>query len=186
MSSKRKPQKQPRRAPAVRHMTLGPGPTIECGGKTWRLGFNTQDAKARLEELFRAHVMREAVKKKRALGGKEGQDAYDHDNDAVTDGEYDTFEKGWYRLLAKPAGSVMYLLSLLQEHHPDATAADARSLVVQEPEQTQAAVNAISPDFLCAAAVQNGMSRDDAPRFVAAVVRNLATLAAEQATATAT
>lgn len=184
--TQRKQQRQqgtPQHAPPVTHLTLGPGPTVECGGKTWRLGFNTQDAKGRLEELFRSHVLREALKGKRALGGADGQEVYDTANDKVDGGHYLTFGDGWRRLLGTPAGSTLYLLSLLQHHHPDATADDARKLMVEEWEQTKAAMTAISPSFLAAVAVQMGASPDDAPGVATAIASRLASGEPDTATA---
>ncbi len=152
-------------------MVAGPGPTVECGGKTWRLGFNTQDAKARLEELIRAHVVRDAIKTKRAVGGAEGQEAYDHTDRQLKAGHYYTFARGWSEILQSPVGAVLYLLSLLQEHHPDAAEADALRLLSEEPEQTEQAVAAVSPDFFAAAAVQRGVKPADAERIAEAVAK---------------
>lgn len=157
MSSKR--PKVPREVAGVTHMTASPGPTVvEAGGRVWRLGFNDQDAKARLEELIRGHVIRDALATKRAVGGPDGEAHYRDAASRVEGGEYLTFAPGWARLMGQPAGSLLFLLSLLQEHHPDATADDVRRLSVAEPEQCEAAVRAVAPDFFAAAALQMGLA----------------------------
>ena len=158
-------------------MTLSPGPTIECDGKTWRLSFNTQDAKGRLEDLIRAHVVRDALKSKRALGGAEGDEAYRTATQPLEDGEYDTFGERWKALLSKPAGSLLFLLSLLQKNHPDATIEDARKLYIREQEQTESALFAISPDFFAAMSEQMGATPEEAVRVAADVASSLARLA---------
>lgn len=172
---KQQAESEPRRAMPVTHMTLSPGPTIHCDGKVWRLGFNTQDAKGRLEELIRGHVVREALKTKRLLGGADGDEVYESRMDKVDCGHYRTFADGWRKILKTPTGSALFLLSLLQHHHPDATEDDARRLLMREHEQTEAAIVAISPDFFGAMAVQMGASPADAPAVAAAVAAELAT-----------
>lgn len=170
----KKAQRNVRLSQPVTHTTLSPGPTVVLDGKTWRIGFNTQDAKARLEELMRSHVVREALKNKRAVGGPDGEELFAAKMKQVEGGHYLSFAEGWRDLLRTPVGGTLYLLSLLQEHHPDATESDARRLLVQESEQTTAALTAITPDFLAAAAVQMGVNPGDAPGLVAAVVADLA------------
>ena len=167
MSKKR--QGVPRHVAGVTHMAAAPGPTVQCGGRAWRFGFNDQDAKARLEELIRAHVLRDAIANKKALGGADGAEAYQHTDTLLKQGHYLTFAKGWNEVLGSPVGGVLYPLSLLQHHHPDATEADVVRLLVEEPEQTEAAVRAISPSFWAAVATQKGASAADAATFAAAI-----------------
>ena len=186
MSRKQKPKPRvPRRVAGLSHMVAGPGPSIECGGKVWRVGFNTQDAKGGLEELVRAHVLRNAIKNKRAIGGTEGQEIFDEAEKKILQGHYLAFEKGWQETLKSSAGTILYLLSLLREHHPDATEDDARKLLVQEREQSEAAILAVSPSFFSAMAVQNGVTKGDAAEVAASIARDLATAPQEPATATA-
>lgn len=178
---KRKPKvKVPRHVPGVQQVTATP-PTVECGGRTWRLGFNTQDAKGRLEELFRAHVVRDALKTKRLLGGEDGDEAYRETDKLVKQGHYRTFARGWLDLLNSPVGAVLYVLSLAQQFQPDATEDDVLRLMSEEPEQTQAAVESISPDFFRAAAIQVGADLAAADS-VAAAVRSRGTATAEPGT----
>lgn len=167
-------RKKQRPVPPMAHITLSPGPTVVLDGKVWRLGFNSQDAKSRLEELFRGHVVRDALMTKRAVGGPDGEEQFAAEMARVRGGHYAFFADGWRELLGTRAGNVLYLLSLLQEHHPDATEQDAMRLLVQENEQTVEALAAITPTFLSAAAVQMGMRPGDAPALVAAAVAELA------------
>jgi len=171
-------QKVPKNVAGVSHMAAGPGPTVVSGGKTWRLGFNTQDAKGRLEELVRGHVVRDAIKTKRAVGGADGDETYAHTDRLLKQGHYYTFAQGWAEIIQSPVGAVMFLMSLLQEHHPDATEADAMRLLADEPEQIEAAVSAVSPDFFAAAAVQRGVRPEDAVKVSRAVAASIETRAA--------
>lgn len=169
----RKREKVPRHVAGVTHMVAGPGPAVEWAGKTWRFGFNHQDAKGRLEELIRAHVVRDALRTKRALGGAEGQEAYDLTDAKVKGGHYLTFARGWAEVLNSPAGVLLYTRSLLQEHHPDVTDDDVRRMLAEEPEQTEAAVAAVSPDFFKAVAVQMGETPETAETIAAELARTL-------------
>lgn len=169
-----KRQKVPRRVAPVQVMTNTP-PTVHCGGKVWRLGFNTQDAKGRLEELIRSHVVRNAAKDMRTLGGEDGERVWLMESKRVKQGYYATFAAGWSEMLNSPEGGLLYVQSLLQEHHPEATPDDAQRLLVDEPQQTEAAVTVISPDFFAAVAVQKGARPDDARAFGEAIAKQLRT-----------
>ena len=79
---------------------------------------------ANLEPLC---VFHHILKTKRLLGGPDGEEAYLLATRPLEEGEYDTFGERWKEFLAKPAGSVLFLLSLLQKEHPDATPETART-----------------------------------------------------------
>lgn len=152
MSKRSKKPKE--RTPSVQYMTGHPGPTIDADGKTWRLGFNTQNAKGRLEELVRSRVVRDALALKESVGGEAGEKYWEDTRDALAAGHYDTFEVGWFRVVKSSVGSKLFLLALLQKHHPNATEADAYALLTNHTAQTEAAVSVIAPDFFLAVVVQ--------------------------------
>lgn len=157
----------------VQPMIAHPGPTVACNGKTWRFGFNDQDAKGRLEELVRSHVLREALKDKAAIGGQEGDDLLSETRTQIRRGYYSTFEKGWIEVVNSPMGAVLFTLSLLQHHHPDATEQDARQLLALEPEQTEEAIFVVAPDFFQSAASQLGAKPEVARQFAEVVAASI-------------
>lgn len=169
----KKPKKLPDRVPGAQFITGAPGPTIQTPGKVWRLGLNTQNAKGRLEELVRAQVVRDALRLKREVGGDEGEQVWQDTRDALAAGHYDTFEKGWFRILKSAVGNKLFLLSLLQKHHPEATEADALALMVGAREETEAALAVISPDFLLAVARQVATERGTSPEDAGAIATEL-------------
>lgn len=175
----KKPARAPKRAPSAQFVAGHPGPVIEAGDKTWRLGFNTQNAKARLEELIRAHVVRDALKLKRDVGGADGEQVWQEYSDSLAAGHYDTFGPGWFRVMKSLTGNRLFLLSLLQRHHPDATEADAAHLLANHRDATEAALAVISPDFLRAVARQTAADRGATPHSADAFAAEL--LAAAQA-----
>jgi hypothetical protein len=152
--SKRRKKAEPSRVASVQQVTGHPGPTITTGGKTWRLGFNTQNAKGRLEELIRSQVVRSALQIRVELSSELGEQYWQDAQDSLAAQHYSTFGKGWFRVVKSAIGSKLFLLSLMQRHHPDATEADAAYLLANEPEQTEAALVVIAPDFFHAAMVQ--------------------------------
>ncbi|TXH99553.1 MAG: hypothetical protein E6Q76_19585 [Rhizobium sp.] len=189
--SKDRKKKPARRQPSAQFIAGHPGPTIEAGSKTWRLGFNTQNAKARLEELIRAHVTREGLKLKRDVGGEDGDEVWQEYRDSLASGHYDTFGPGWFKVLKSLVGNKLFLLSLLQKHHPDATESDALDLLANHRDATEAALNVISPDFLSAVAREVATSRGATPQNADAFAADLIAKASlelatrERATATA-
>lgn len=174
-----KPKRGPRRAPSAQYITMSPGPTIEADGATWRLGFNTQNAKGRLEELVRAQVVRDGLRLKRELPPEEGELLWQDTRDSLAAGHYDTFEKGWFRVLKSSVGNRLFLLSLLQKHHPNATEADALHLLTNHRDQVEAALAVVSPDFLHAVARQTATERGATPQDAEAVATGLMRTAAE-------
>lgn len=170
--SRKKPPRAPRHVAGVQQVAATP-PTVHHDGRVWRLGFNTQDAKGRLEELFRSHVVRDAIKTKRLLGGADGDEHYRLTDTLLKQGYYKTFAKGWVELLNSPEGALLYVLSLLQEHHPDTTADEVAALLAAEPEQVEAAVLAVSPDFFEAVAVQMKATPGAAREFARTVAARM-------------
>jgi hypothetical protein len=148
-------------APSIASLRAGPAPTIkeyEADGRrvinTWRLGWNTTDAKAHLEMVIVSELTRLAIKRMKQLGGQEGAEYFDLFQSRVDTGSYHTFAPGWRHVMAGLDASWLFLLSLLLEHQPDATPEDAKRLLADEPEQVGVAVGGIAPDFFAAVAVQ--------------------------------
>lgn len=167
-------RKQRRPAPPVAQITAGAGPTVTAAdGRVYRLGFNTQDAKARLESLVCDHVTLEAVRRKRRLGGADGDEAFAAVQALIDAGHYSTLERGWLTVLHSADGAILFPLALLQEHHPEMTAAQARELFAAEPEQVRAALGRVAPDFFHAVLVQVSRAKGLGPDRAAATARQV-------------
>lgn len=178
---RKRPKKPPEYVGSVMEMRAGPAPTVtEAGGRVWRLGWNTQDAKAELESIILSHAIRETVKEVKAVGGTEGEEHYTRFQNRKEAGYYHTFGEGWKYTMASPDGSWMFLLSLLMHAHPHAAPADAQRLIETEPEQVALAVGTIAPDFFAAVLAQKKMTAGTAPEKVRAVVAQLAAVVLTQ------
>ena len=161
--NKQKPGRAKRTyVPSVQQLASSPGPTIRALGKTWRLGFNDQNAKGALEELIRSHHTRIAVREKRSIGGEEGELVWAEFCALKAKGFYDTFGKGWQATLQSQEGVLLFLQSLLTKNHPDITTEQTIDILAAEPEEAMAALEVVAPDFFEALAIQMGHSTNEA------------------------
>lgn len=161
-------------APSVMSMRAGPGPTVAERGKTWKLGWNNQDAKAHLESVILANATRKAVKQMDDTGGVAGARVFREFQLVVDDGAYSTFGPSWIRTMAGADASWLFLLSLLLEHQPGAQPEDAIRLLKTHPREVGVAVGVIAPDFFLAVVTQVGVDEQATPEQVAQAVATLA------------
>lgn len=140
---------QPQDIPGVGPALGGSGacPRIVCGDKTWTVGWPTQKAKSALEiatlelavanhEEACAHLPAKFVaRKQKELDG------------AIDGGHWRTWGELWTSVNEGPDGNTLFLLSLLREHHPDATLADARKLWREKGGETVRAFAVVVPSF---------------------------------------
>lgn len=63
-------------------------------------------------------------------------------------------------VLSSPEAGHLYLLALVREYHPDFTEADAIQMTADEPEQVQAAIILVSPDFFRLTLKRQGASEE--------------------------
>lgn len=136
-------------APSIQQ-TLGAAgacPEIVLDGKTWTIGHPTQRAKAVLEELAAARAVGEVRALKNALPPDAYAETFRELTASIAAGEYKTWAAGWQRVVFGPGGSGLFLLSLLREHQPRATEADALHLATAAPDETTAALARVIPGF---------------------------------------
>lgn len=124
----------------------GACPVVRWRGKPYKVGHPTQEAKARLEEL----AAQAAVARVEALEGKVGAAAFARMTDRVCDrvaaNEYVTWAAGWQEVVWRDGGA-LFLLSLLHEHHPELTPADAAAMKAECAAQYGAALARVLPGF---------------------------------------
>jgi hypothetical protein len=134
-------------------VTLGAAgacPEISFGGKTWKIGHPTGRAKAALEELAVGRAVWHVRELKGVLPHDDYQATFRELTASISAGDYKTWGDGWQRMLFSGVNNgVLFVLALLRECHPEATEADARNLAANEPEQVNAALARVIPDFLC-------------------------------------
>jgi hypothetical protein len=118
--------------------TAGCPAEIHHGPRVYKVGHPDQRAKARLEQLVAQHARREVLE----LGGTAAEWL-----DRVEQGAYRTRGPGWLHVVQSPAGAVLFLLSLMREHHPDMTADEVTAVASAEPEQVKAALGVVAGPF---------------------------------------
>ena len=126
----------------------GACPEIPHQGKVWRIGHPTQRAKAVLEELAVAKATAEIRALKNVVPADAYSELFAELTTRISAGDFRTWGTGWQRIVFGGVNAHLFLLSLLREHHRDATEDDARSLAANEPEQVQAALVRVVPGFL--------------------------------------
>jgi hypothetical protein len=120
------------------------------------MGFNVQDAKGRLESLIAAHVWDKEYKTADAMPPQIAERHLDRLQRRFDSGHYATKSAGWQEVLMTADGVVLFVLSLLQEHHPDLTPADALAIFSDNPREVKRALRTVAPDFFKAVLRQLG------------------------------
>ena len=126
----------------------GACPEIVVDGKTWRIGHPTQRAKAELERLAVAMAVAEIRALKEMLPADAYQETFRELTDSIAAKHYRTWGAGWQRVVWGPQSAHLFLLSLMREHHPQATELDAQTIAAAEPEQVIAALVQVVPNFV--------------------------------------
>lgn len=132
--------------------TAGAPPEIECNGRVWRIGFPTQRAKTRLNELLIGITEDELESMEGVVSPKRFKKLEDSFNADLKSGKYKTWGDGWANALGSQRGGIAFFLSLLRENHPDATEADALLLLRECGEKCQRAMLRVAPPFFSALA----------------------------------
>lgn len=156
---------------------LGKGAEIVCGGKAWKVGAPDQFAKERLEKLAAKVALEEVRRLKGTLDHAAYQEAF---GEVVRDLKgYRTWQPGWQAVVMAPAGQHLFLLSLIQGPHPDATEEDVLGLFRDAPEEVAAAYAQVLPDFftLLVAPLRQLLSPADVAKVEAALAALRARLA---------
>ena len=128
------------------NVVLGGGAEIVLPtGRVWKVGAPDQAAKRRLEQLAAAVALNEV----RDLRGVLDPAAYQEAFSEVTRNlkSYRTWQPGWQSVVMSPAGQHLFLLSLIQGPHPDATEDDVLGIFAEAPEEVAAALAQVLPDF---------------------------------------
>ena len=125
----------------------GECPQVRHGDRVYKLGFPTQRAKARIEELVAAQAVREVLDLKPALPPAAYAELTDGVRADVAAKAHRTGGPLWARVLNGPGGQNIFLLAFFRENHPDVTADEVDALAAHHPEEVNAALLRVLPDF---------------------------------------
>ena len=137
--------------PSVGDVLGGDCPTIQCDGKTWKIGHPTQAAKDRLEKLVVADAWENVQAAKLGIPEVDDEAARSF-HEAVRNRESRTGGKMWASAFGRADGQVMFYLSLIREHHPEATPEDVMRLMADKPDEFLTAIELVTPRFFFVAA----------------------------------
>jgi hypothetical protein len=118
---------------------------IPVGVRVWKVAYPDQDAKDRLEKLVAKAALNEVRRLKGVLDAAEYAELFSEATRALP--ECRTWRAGWQRYVFDPAYAHLFLWSLLQAHHPNATERDVIGLMKEVPEEVTAALVQVIPDF---------------------------------------
>jgi hypothetical protein len=115
--------------------------------KTWLVGWPTQKAKTRLNNLFIGMAEQNVNESSAGLSPQRRAQADKDFSESMRRGDYKTWGAGWLAEYQTPRGQVMFLLSLLQEKHPTASEADAIALFRDKGGEVTRALLRVAPPF---------------------------------------
>lgn len=122
-------------------------PRIKTESAEYKVGWPTKRARKRLEQLVAARAITELEE----LADTLRPDVYRTRSDKVlalvTAGAHKVGGELWNTVMASEAGATLYLLSLVREHHPDATEEHVNALLYKYPDQVQVAIRLVTPNF---------------------------------------
>lgn len=137
--------------PSVGDVVGSDCPVIQHGEKLWKIGHPTQAAKDRLEKLVVADAWENVTAARLGIPDVDDEAARSF-HEAVRNREYRTGGKMWAAAFSRPDGQVKFYLSLIREHHPEATEADVMRLMADKPDEFLTAIELVTPRFFFVAA----------------------------------
>lgn len=147
----------------------GACPEIPVNGRVWRLGHPTQRAKAELEKLAVQQATDRVLELRPALDPPAYAAVFAGLMSQIQRGHFKTWGAGWQEVVFDPANAHLFLLSLLRECHPEATADDVAALAEAEPDRVQAALAQVVPGFFEVTLAGMRLTPDQRAAAVAAI-----------------
>lgn len=125
-----------------------PCPEITFVGKTWKVGWPTQDARLWMELLVAQRAEDQLEERRRTLAPEKYAEKADKLDRQISAGKHRVQGELWLDAAGGPDAMPLFLCSLLKEHHPKATLADARVLWGACTRQVRRAMALVLPPFL--------------------------------------
>ena len=125
----------------------GACPEIVHNGKTWKVGYPTQKAKAILNNLVVAYASAEIQTASESLPPALYQQMLSDFTTKIGQRYYKTWHQGWIEIAMGQDGDILFLLSLVKLHQPNATENDARMLFEECGPMVQTAMAQVMPVF---------------------------------------
>lgn len=168
------------RQASVQQMVGYPPKLLKVDGETYKIGFNDQDAKGRLEEIIGAKVWDRVYAEAERMKPATAERHIARHEQLFASGHYATGGPGWNAEIMSPAGAVLFFLSLLQEHQPDMTPEEAARLFNLEPLRCKHAIAAVAPDFFTAVLRQMGATEEMIERMAPELAKAMAALVEDE------
>jgi hypothetical protein len=126
----------------------GPPVTVtDPAGKVWTVGFPTQRAKARYEQLVLDREKKIVLAQKAILPPDDYERRVDKLAEQVNERAFVTGKPLWLKHATTPVGWLVWVQSLLAEHHPDVTFEQTRELLGTTADDVRLALGLVVPSF---------------------------------------
>jgi hypothetical protein len=125
----------------------GSCPEVTCNGKTWKIGYPTQDAKKILEQLVIAKATAEVMKLDGIIEPAQYAKIFNKHVNDVRSGAFKTWSEDWQAIAFSPQNGHFFLLSLLRLKQPNATEKDALDLSKNSSQEIEVVLAQVVPDF---------------------------------------
>jgi hypothetical protein len=124
------------------------GIAVTVGGKVWRLGFPTQNAKARFEQYLVDYELKLVKRQKAFLSPDEYTARMDAFAEQVENRAFSTGGVLWLKHSLKPVGWMLWVRALFAENHKDITPDQVAEVVKAAPEEMRVALLMVIPPFV--------------------------------------
>lgn len=121
--------------------------SVESGGGRWTFGFPTQAAKDRLEKLVFGEEKRIVLAQESILPPAKFEARVDKLAVQSEERQFATGGVLWLKHAVGPGGMVLWVQSLLMEHHPQVTKAEVAKLLTENRHEVRLALSVIVPPF---------------------------------------
>ncbi len=118
------------------------------GGKPWKVGWPTQEAKEEFELIVAEHAVADLQRRKRMYSVQVFAQKEKELEARFAGGDHLAYGALWGAAIDGPDSMPMFLLSLLKEHQPTATFADAKILWKSGAVLVRRAMTLVMPPFV--------------------------------------
>lgn len=121
--------------------------TVESGGQVYRVGFPTQAAKGRYEQLVFEREKATVLRQKAFLPPEDYQARCDKLSEQIEGRQFATGQPMWLKYASSGAGWVMWVQSLIDQHHPGITFEQVVKLLEAKGDEVRLVLAAVVPSF---------------------------------------
>lgn len=121
--------------------------SVTHDGVVWKFGFPTQAAKARYEQLVFEREKETVLRQKSFLSKEDFQERCDKLSQQIEQRQFATGQPLWMKYSISLEGYILWIQSLLAEHHPGVTFEQVVGVLEGKADEVRLVLGAIVPSF---------------------------------------